>query len=281
MTPGDADVGIRVCVLDVNETLSDLTALVPRLDDVGLGAAHLEPWFAGVLRDGFALTLLGRRAVFRDVAAAGLRTRLAAAGAASGDDAVAHVLDGFAALPLHPDVAPGLRRMHERGLLLVPLTNGATAMSERMFADAGVLDLFAHRLSVEDVGPVEAAPRPLRPGAAHDRGGARAGSAGRRAPVGPRRRGRGRDAHGLGRPRRHRRVAGLLRAARLPGYRDGGPGRAAACCMIRRTSAAPGPGSSASPSTTPRWSASGRFWLSLCLVSTRWITSSMPTIARS
>ena len=133
--------------------MSDLTALGPRLDDVGLGAAHLEPWFAGVLRDGFALTLLGRRAVFREVAAAGLRTRLAAAGVASDDDAVAHVLDGFAALPLHPDVAPGLRRMHERGLVLVPLTNGATAMSERMFADAGVLDLFAHRLSVEDVGP--------------------------------------------------------------------------------------------------------------------------------
>ncbi len=144
---------VRVCVLDVNETLSDLTALVPRLVEVGLDAVDLEPWFSGVLRDGFALTLLGRRPVFREVAAAGLRTRLVTAGVPATDEAVAHVLDGFAALSLHPDVAPGLRRMHERGLVLVPLTNGATAMSERMFADAGVLDLFAHRLSVEEVGP--------------------------------------------------------------------------------------------------------------------------------
>ena len=55
--------GARVCVLDVNETLSDLTALAPRLVEVGLAESDLEPWFAGVLRDGFALTLLGRRPV--------------------------------------------------------------------------------------------------------------------------------------------------------------------------------------------------------------------------
>ena len=42
------------------------------------GPTDLEPWFAGVLRDGFVLTLLGRRPVFRDLAADGLRARLAA-----------------------------------------------------------------------------------------------------------------------------------------------------------------------------------------------------------
>jgi 2-haloacid dehalogenase len=150
----------QLCVLDVNETLSDLTALAPRLVEVGLPATDLEPWFAGVLRDGFALTLLGRRPVFADIAAAGLRARLAAASGADVDDAVAHVLAGFPELPLHADVAPGLRALHEQGIALVPLTNGATAMTERMFADADLLGLFAHRLSVQELGPWKPHPVP-------------------------------------------------------------------------------------------------------------------------
>lgn len=155
----------QVCVLDVNETLSDLTALVPRLVEVGLAESDLEPWFSGVLRDGFALTLLGRRPVFADIAAAGLRARFGA-GAGTGEsgtqvnDAVAHVLAGMADLPLHADVAPGLRALHQQGIALVPLTNGATAMSDRMFADADLLGLFAHRLSVQEVGPWKPHPAP-------------------------------------------------------------------------------------------------------------------------
>lgn len=146
----------RLCILDVNETLSDLTGLVPRLVDVGLVAADLAPWFAGVLRDGFALTLIGRRPVFREVAAAGLRSRLGD----GSDDAVRHVLEGFAGLSLHPDVAPGLRALSDAGHQLVPLTNGATATSEQMFAEADLLGLFSHRLSVEDVGPWKPHPAP-------------------------------------------------------------------------------------------------------------------------
>jgi 2-haloacid dehalogenase len=161
----------EVCVLDVNETLSDLTALVPRLVEVGLAGSDLEPWFAGVLRDGFALTLLGRRPVFADIAAAGLRARLAAGGrhldsdpdtdpGTDVDSAVTHVLAGFSALPLHADVPPGLRALHRQGIALVPLTNGATAMSDRMFADADLLGLFAHRLSVQEIGPWKPHPAP-------------------------------------------------------------------------------------------------------------------------
>ncbi len=153
----------RVCVLDVNETLSDLAALAPRLVEAGLAETDLEPWFSGVLRDGFALTVLGRRAVFADIAAAGLRARVAArsgGGDIDVDGAVAHVLAGVRELPLHPDVAPGLRALHRQGITLVPLTNGASAMTERMFADADLLGLFAHRLSVEEVGRWKPHPAP-------------------------------------------------------------------------------------------------------------------------
>jgi len=148
------------CVLDVNETLSDLTGLVPRLVEVGLAPTDLEPWFNGVLRDGFALSLLGGRPVFSDLAADGLRVRLGTG--PDVDASVTYVLGGFAELDLHPDVAPGLRAVHALGIRLLPLTNGATAMSDRLLGGADLLDLMAHRLSVEDVGPWKPHPAPYR-----------------------------------------------------------------------------------------------------------------------
>ena len=49
----------RLLVLDVNETLSDMSGLAPAFDGAGIDAAEVPVWFAGVLRDAFALTALG------------------------------------------------------------------------------------------------------------------------------------------------------------------------------------------------------------------------------
>jgi 2-haloacid dehalogenase len=143
----------EVCLLDVNETLSDLSTLGDRFASIGLDGQQ-EAWFASVLRDGLALTMTGRAPLFREVAVAQLRHRLTAAGRSgvAVEEGVELVLDGMTALSLHPDVAPGLRRLHAAGIRLVPLTNGATAMSDTLFERAGVLDLFERRLSVESVG---------------------------------------------------------------------------------------------------------------------------------
>lgn len=150
-----------MCLLDVNETLSDMSPLAEQMNAAGL-PGQLEAWFAGVLRDGFALSLVGQAPVFRDVATALLRQRLTAAGVVDDavDGAVAEVLEGFAALPLHPDVEPGLRRLHGADVRLVPLTNGATAISDRLFESADLLPLLERRLSVEEVGPWKPHPAP-------------------------------------------------------------------------------------------------------------------------
>jgi 2-haloacid dehalogenase len=62
-------------VLDVNETLSDLEPLRTRFTDVGAPAHLLESWFAGTLRDGFALAAAGSARTFPEVGAAAGRRR--------------------------------------------------------------------------------------------------------------------------------------------------------------------------------------------------------------
>lgn len=151
----------EVVVFDVNETLSDMTGLRPRFVAVGAPGHLLEAWFAATLRDGFALTVAGATATFREVSGGVLRAMLTGLpGLTAGvEEAADRILDGFPALDLHPDVADGMRLLHDSGVRLVTLTNGSAAMSERLFDAAGVSGLVERRLSVEQAGRWKPAPQ--------------------------------------------------------------------------------------------------------------------------
>jgi 2-haloacid dehalogenase len=140
-----------VLIFDVNETLSDLSALEPRFRDVG-AEGLLPTWFAGVLRDGFALTVTGHSAPFREVAAGTLRGLLAGADIDDIDGAAEHILSEFSDLPLHPDIADGVRALRQAGLRLVTLSNGAAQVAEGLLGTAGLRTEFEAVLSVADAG---------------------------------------------------------------------------------------------------------------------------------
>lgn len=138
-------------LLDVNETLSDTSALGPVL--AGLGAPeHLGPtWFASVLRDGFALTAAGAPAPFAAVAAAAARSMLEAHLAPSAlDEAVERLVAALGTLPLHPDVAPGLAALAGAGTRLVALTNGSAEVASSLLERGGVREHLEDVLSVQD-----------------------------------------------------------------------------------------------------------------------------------
>ncbi|WP_432498264.1 haloacid dehalogenase type II [Kineococcus gypseus] len=149
----------RAVVLDVNETLSDTTALRRRLREVGAPAEALHARFLpSVLRDGFARTFAGEPVAFRDVAADVLRADLGARGVREHldrglEDAVEHVLGAFSEFTVHPDVPAGVRRLAAAGLAPTALTNGSAAECEGLLERAGLRDAFAHVLSVQDAGP--------------------------------------------------------------------------------------------------------------------------------
>ncbi|MFF4357059.1 haloacid dehalogenase type II [Streptomyces sp. NPDC001604] len=141
----------QVLVFDVNETLSDLTPLRGRFEDIGAPGHLLPTWFAGVLRDGFALTAAGAYADFASVAHEGVRTLLSGLEGWTGDGEAAarHILDGFPQLSVHPDVPDGVRKLSDAGYRLTAMTNGSTALTERLLDAAGVLDRFE---ALSDVG---------------------------------------------------------------------------------------------------------------------------------
>lgn len=147
---------LTTVVLDVNETLTDMSPLRQAFVDVGAPAELAATWFATVLKDAFALTAAGGTASFKRFARAVLLSM------SVDEQGVDHVLDRMAALPLHPDVADGLRALHERGLTLVTFTNGAAAMTEALLERNGLRDIVTHVLSVDDAGAWKPTPTSYR-----------------------------------------------------------------------------------------------------------------------
>lgn len=148
-----------VVVFDVNETLSDLAPMADRFADLGVPGSMAQHWFAALLRDGFALTAAGASEQFSVVGEGALRNLLAAQELDRDlDDAVQHVMGGFAALPVHADVPDGVRALRDLGLRLVTLSNGSAAVAEQLFTRAGVREAFEMLLSVEDAGAWKPAP---------------------------------------------------------------------------------------------------------------------------
>jgi 2-haloacid dehalogenase len=141
----------EVIVFDVNETLSDMSGLADRFAGVGAPPQLAQLWFAGLLRDGFALAASGDNAGFAEVAAGLLHELLRPlplnrAPAQAVDD----IMAAFAGLGVHPDVVPGIRRLRSAGFRLVTLSNGAPEVADNLLRKAGIREEFEALLSVQE-----------------------------------------------------------------------------------------------------------------------------------
>jgi 2-haloacid dehalogenase len=151
---------VRGVLLDVNETLLDLSGLQPAFDALGLPDAR-SLWFARTLRDGFALAASGDCRSFADVARASLVSLDPARLTPSDADGV---LDAFTRLQPHADVEPGLRALADAGVPAITLTVGDADTIARIFDAHGLGDLVAGHLSAADFGRWKPAPAPYLAG---------------------------------------------------------------------------------------------------------------------
>lgn len=142
----------EVVVLDVNETLSDLAPLSAAFAQEGLPREAVEAWFAGVLRDAFALTVLGECPAFAEIGRASLIVRADVAGVGDPEGAAERIMGAFTRLSPHPDVVPGLIALAEAGCRIVTLSNGSAEVARALLGDTAAGPLVEQWLSVADAG---------------------------------------------------------------------------------------------------------------------------------
>lgn len=140
-----------VIVFDVNETLSDMSPMKDRFEEIGAPAYLTQVWFSSLLRDGFAVAASAGNATFAVIGASILREVLRGVPLNMAlEDAVRHVMGGMAQLNLHPDIARGISSLKRLGFRLVTLSNGAVQVAETLLTKAEIRVHFDALLSVED-----------------------------------------------------------------------------------------------------------------------------------
>jgi 2-haloacid dehalogenase len=141
----------KVILFDVNETLSDMSPMSTRFAEVGAPGLLVKVWFAGLLRDGFALTAAGESEKFSVIATESLREALTGLPLnRSAQEALDYIMDGFANLGLHSDVVGAIGALQAAGFRLATLSNGSTQVAERLFRTSGIREKFEVLLSVEE-----------------------------------------------------------------------------------------------------------------------------------
>ena len=136
-------------VLDVNETLLDLSALDPHFQAYFGDKKLRKDWFNQVLKSAFSSTILGRYHNFGHVARTALTMVANQNGISLEQDAYTSILGQMRQLPAHPDVIPGIIRLKEAGYRMSALTNSPYEVAKDQIEHAGLSEYMDSVLSVD------------------------------------------------------------------------------------------------------------------------------------
>ncbi|NNF64006.1 MAG: haloacid dehalogenase type II [Acidimicrobiia bacterium] len=154
----------RVLIFDVNETLLDLTPLKETVGAALGGRGDLLPlWFTTMLQYSLVDSLIGQ---YRDFAQVGVGA-LMMIGEKQGisidrDTAEQAIIEPIRHLPAHPDVVPALESLRSNGFIMAALTNSSRSGVAAQLTNAGIIELFHHVVSTEEVQAFKPDPKPYR-----------------------------------------------------------------------------------------------------------------------
>ena len=143
---------LRAVAFDVIGTLFSLENQRPLLVALGLPGSALETWFAGSLRDLFALGVVGRLVPMATVLEDNLCAMLVAAGLEPPPHRIEMAIAGMAWLSPQPGAANALQVIRDAALPCLALTNASRATTEALLERAGLIASFDAVLSVDEVG---------------------------------------------------------------------------------------------------------------------------------
>lgn len=153
----------RWFVFDVNETLLDVSPLGTRLTGALPAGTGVGEWFARLLHRSLVANQLDDHQAFERLGAEVLRSMASRSGHDLSHQEAQGIMEGFAYLPAHPDVRPGLETLAEAdGIRLAALTNSSSDLAHRQLENAGLADLFERIMSVDAVGRFKPAPEVYR-----------------------------------------------------------------------------------------------------------------------
>jgi len=141
-----------VLFFDVNETLLDLSEVktsVTRALGGNTGLAAL--WFPTLLQHSLVVSAAGQFRPFGEIAAASLAMVAQSNNIDLSENQAKEAIKPLLSAPLHPDVMPAIKNLHDQGFSMGALTNSSQAAMEQQLKNAGLEPYFDFMLSVEEL----------------------------------------------------------------------------------------------------------------------------------
>ncbi|MGZ0655924.1 haloacid dehalogenase type II [Coraliomargarita sp. W4R72] len=143
----------KVIFFDVNETLLDLESMRESVGDALNGQNELLPlWFSTMLHYSLVDTTTQRYHNFGDIGVAALMMVAHNNDIELTEEAARKaIVTPLRSLPPHPDVKAGLQSLKDQGFRLISFTNSSNKGVQTQFENAGLMEFFEERLSIEDI----------------------------------------------------------------------------------------------------------------------------------
>ncbi|MEX2651193.1 MAG: haloacid dehalogenase type II [Acidimicrobiia bacterium] len=152
----------KLLVLDVNETLLDLSPLRLDFEAVFGSSDPMGEWFARLLHGSLVANHLDDYRAFGVIGVEALHV-VAKRRQVDLDGVIAtRIVSHLASLPAHRDVVPALERLVDAGFALAVLTNGSTETANAQIENAGLTAFIQRVISVEEVGRFKPDPATYR-----------------------------------------------------------------------------------------------------------------------
>ena len=140
----------KILIFDVNETLLDLSPLMPHFQRTFNDANVMKHWFLTLLHSSLTVTLADDYKDFGKLAGAGLdvvaEIRKVSLGAEDRDT----ILETIKKLPPHEEVPESLERLRSNGFRLFTLTNSPPETLKAQMENSGLREYFEDIFSIDE-----------------------------------------------------------------------------------------------------------------------------------
>jgi len=152
--------GPGLIAFDVNETLLSLDPIRRNLEKVFGSTPPIGEWFARMLHGSLVANTLDAYRPFGDIGAEALINLAGRRGMLLRAEDAIEALSPMSSLPPHPDVIAGVTRLADAGFQMVALTNGSASVANDQIENAGLSEMLARVISVDEVGKFKPDPAP-------------------------------------------------------------------------------------------------------------------------
>jgi len=139
-------------LFDINETILDLSSLMPKFEAAFSNELVTATWFSMLLHTSTVCVLTNIKSDFATLAGAMLDSIAARLNVELSKTMRDDILSGFASLKPHEDIIPALSRLRAAGYRTVAFTNSSLKLVSSQIKNAGLNQYFDEIVSVEQTG---------------------------------------------------------------------------------------------------------------------------------